>query len=243
MALGVILVCLLSIRRAKRYAVTSEDILIVAASAIGIALIAAKVLYLFVSYSPETIWQRLSSGDFTIFSEGGLVFYGGLLGGILGGWLGSLLVKRPLLTLEPIIVPFLPLGHAIGRIGCLLAGCCYGMPYEGFGAIHYPYPVGTVLPGQGYFPTQPIEAIGDVVICLFLLYRERSPRRSGSQLLAYLTTYALLRFFLEFFRGDGIRGGFAGLSTSQWISLTLLAVAAIRTVYQKRRSSDKQQSP
>lgn len=69
-----------------------------------------------------------------------------------------------------------------------------------------------------------------VAISLFLLYREKVSHRTDSQLMIYLMDYALLRFVLEFFRGDRIRGGFAALSTSQWISLILLAVGFLLSV-------------
>ena len=116
------------------------------------------------------------------------------------------------------IVPCIPLGHAIGRVGCLFAGCCYGLPYNGIGAIHL-NPVGITHP---VFPVQLLEAVLNLILsgCL-LLYSRKKP--SGYSLLfLYLICYAVIRFLLEFLRGDQIRGLFIGLSTSQWISLLML---------------------
>lgn len=240
MALAVVLVVGLSLRRVKGSGIVMEDVLIVGASGLGIGLACAKGLYIVVTYSPSEIWRQLSSGDFTMFNEGGLIFYGGLIGGLLGAWLGVKLAKCSFAALEGVVVPFLPLGHAIGRIGCVMAGCCYGMPYEGIGALHYPHSLSGISPQQGYFPVQLVEAAGDVAICLLLLRRKPTPDRPGALLRTYVIAYAILRFAVEFLRGDAIRGSAAGLSTSQWISLALLVVCVGHILYQNRGASRSQ---
>jgi len=139
--------------------------------------------------------------------EAGFTFYGGLLSGalfyVLAGArrLSSAQIWR---TLNCAVIP-LVLGHAIGRVGCLLAGCCYGT-FIGESAVRH--------------PTQLYEAAGLFVIVGLLSTRQLRGR--GLLVPLYLFAYAPLRFVLEFLRGDD-RGFWLILSTSQWISLAMLS--------------------
>ena len=159
-------------------------------------------------------------GDFSLLKNGGLVFYGGLIGGIIGAILSSRWQRIDIGKVEWCVVPVLPLGHAIGRIGCLLAGCCHGLEYAG------PLAVNNLLidTGKTYFPIQIVEAVLNLGIFMFLLWYKRRMRPTYYILCVYLFLYSILRFILEFFRGDLIRGSFLMLSTSQWISVMLFSV-------------------
>ena len=122
---------------------------------------------------------------------------------------------------EQCIIPVLPLGHAVGRLGCLFAGCCYGFEYTG------PLAVKNLLISaeKTYFPIQLIEALLNLGIFIFLLWYTRKKRPTYHILCVYLYVYSILRFILEFFRGDLIRGVFLMLSTSQWISVVLFLLS------------------
>lgn len=234
MALAMLLVSALAIRYAKRLSVPAEDVIIIGAVAVGFALLGGSLLYIFVTYPISYILEALRNGDLSFLTSGGIVFYGGLLGGLAGAFVGARIAKRKLVSLEDAIVPYIPLGHAIGRIGCTLAGCCHGAPYEGLFAIHYHNSITGLPPEQGYFPVQPLEAILNTVICLLLLLYRKRTRRPYALLFAYLGMYALVRFTLEFFRGDSIRGLFGAISTSQWISLGLFAACAVYLLISRR---------
>ena len=164
-------------------------------------------------------------GRFEIFS--GLVFYGGLIGGIVGGILGIKVAKINTQLVERSVVPFLPIGHAIGRIGCLLAGCCTGKEYDGIFAIHYPSTVSELSAEQGYFPVQLLEAGINIIISITLIIYSKKQKPKYSILFLYLLLYSVMRFCLEFLRGDEIRGIYFGLSTSQCISILLLLVSFV----------------
>lgn len=238
MTVGVFLAAFLAIRLGKKRGVLMEDILIVGATAMGCALVCGSLLYVFVTYPMPEIWAMIKAGDFK-FLTSGIVFYGGLIGGVLGALLGSKLAGCKLSYLEGAVVPFIPLGHGIGRIGCIMAGCCHGMEYTGPLAIYYPNSVTGLSPDQGYFPVQGLEALLNVGVCLFLIWYERRKRRPMDLLFAYLGLYAVERFVLEYFRGDSIRGIYFGLSTSQWISVGLLAVSAVHFLFFRRRVAKK----
>ena len=192
------------------------------------ALLGAKLLYL-LPLLPR-LWADLPllRADPTWFMakyfSGGFVFYGGLLGGLAGAWLFCKQRRTSFATLGRDLVPALPLFHAFGRVGCFLAGCCYGIPS--------PVPwLGVVFPaaaieapsGVPLLPVQLYEAVGCLLLFLLLdhLLRQGWP---GDRLLAlYLALYAAFRFLLEFLRGDAARGFLGPLSTSQVLSLGVLA--------------------
>lgn len=227
MALAVLLVGALSFRKAKQLNVLREDILIVGATVIGFALLGGKLLYIFVTYSLPWIWEQICAGNLRIFSDGGIVFYGGLIGGLLGAILGIRIAKCDFWHIEHAVIPYVPLGHAIGRIGCLLAGCCHGCKYDGIFAIYYPNSVQGLSPAQGYFPIQLAEAVWNVAVSVCLIKCAGKCKKPFALISVYLLLYAVGRFVLEFFRGDTVRGIYFGLSVSQWISMGLVVACLI----------------
>ncbi len=220
MAVAVVLAGALAVRKAPRYGLAGADMLIVGATACGVGLLAGNLLYIAVTYDILQILQLLASGQVTLLF-GGLVFYGSLLGGILGTWIGTKIAGCKMEAAIGAAVVYVPLGHAIGRIGCLLAGCCYGCAYDGPLAIHYANSIAGLSPQQGYFPTQPLEALCNLGI--FLILRSMEKRNIGPRklLVAYLGLYSAVRFSVEMLRGDSLRGIYGGISVSQWISLAL----------------------
>ncbi len=231
MALGILLVGFLATRRGKRFHIDLADIAIVGAMAMLFALICGSLMYVFITYPLDVIWERVKAFDIEFLIGGGIVFFGGLLGCIPGAVIGIKIAKCKTFDLEQSVVPFIPLGHGIGRIGCLMGGCCHGMEYYGPLAVYYPENNLTGLdPNKGYFPVQPLETLVNVGICFLLLWRAKKAKRSFDLLFDYMGMYAISRFCLEMLRGDGIRGIYGGLSTSQWISIGLLVAYAVRKV-------------
>ena len=219
---GFYIVTIFTMIGAKRKNIRPELIIILALLTLIGAIGGAGLLYILVTYPINEIIPRLLNGTLTV----GLVFYGGLIGGIIGAVIGSKIAKIDILNLEDVIVPFVPLGHAIGRIGCLLAGCCYGMEYYGFGAVYYNNS------RVGYFPVQPLEAFLDIIIMFYLLWASKKKLQRFDLLFQYLLLYAIMRFGTEMLRGDAIRG-IKILSTSQWISVALIVLFFARLIYKK----------
>lgn len=163
----------------------------------------------------------------------GLVFYGGLYGGLLAGYLWIRHKKHPLGVFSDVFAVVIPLFHTFGRVGCFFAGCCYGVEWE-YGLM------GRVLsPGKheyvARFPVQLAEAFLLLVLFLLLLSLYMKGKCKGRLMLVYLSIYAVIRFTLEFFRGDEIRGHLWIFSTSQWISLLTLLVVIIYLVISNRK--------
>ncbi len=178
-------------------------------------------------------------GRLLVFWHGGLVFYGGLAGGLIALAGFGRFYQLPLALLGDLIAPALALGHSIGRVGCWLAGCCFGRPCKLPWGSHFPPSsiAFQVLVAEGRLslaagstpalhPTQLYEAIGELT--LFALLTRLQPKRPGASILLYLGGYALLRAMVELFRGDAARKFMgAGLSTSQLGSLVVALVLLV----------------
>ena len=196
------------------------------------AIVGAKLLYLLTSV--EVYWlPQLSFWDnmrywLLLISGGGLVFYGGLIGALLGALRYVLHFHAPVSAMLDLAFAGVPLFHAFGRVGCFLAGCCYGTEYHGILAVTFPESnLGKAPAGVELLPVQLIEALLNIVLwgILLTVYRKTSRRWLTSGL--YLTCYGVMRFILEFFRGDIIRGSIFSLSTSQFISIFIVAAGVL----------------
>lgn len=158
------------------------------------------------------------------FKESGLVFYGGVIGGLLMGLLYVKLYGTDIQKVSDLFFSAIPIGHAIGRIGCYLAGCCYGRLVDAKHGVHFV----TLEAGQYALPVQLYETyflfafFALLMILTYALPKRRPYFLSG----IYFVGYGVWRFVIEFFRGDEIRG-VALLSTSQWISIVIVILGLV----------------
>lgn len=162
MVLGIILSCSAAFARAKKFKLDINNLIVIAAAAVGGGLICAKILYIAVTFRLSDILSMIANGSFDFILQSGLVYYGGLIGGILTAFLTVKLLKEDVDKVALSIVPCIPLGHSFGRLGCLFAGCCYGSEYNGFLAVLLNIN-GTVV---STFPIQAVEA----ALNLFLFF-------------------------------------------------------------------------
>lgn len=161
---------------------------------------------------------RIADGEQALWGIlNGFVFYGGILGATIGLWIYTKKHKIPFFVLSDIYASLLPLGQAIGRLGCFLNGCCYGKPYDGIGGVVYPVN-GTYI---RVFPTWFVEA-GFCFLLFIYMFKVCESKAHGFYTAVYITGYSVFRFVIEFFRGDEVRGGWHGISTSQMISVPLM---------------------
>ena len=238
MTAAIILIFCLAARDGRNRNLCLDDLLIVGAFSVGIGLLCASFMYIFITYPLPQLIRMIQTGNFK-FLRGGLVFYGGLIGGLIGALPGIMVAKCSFRSIEESVVPYLPLGHAIGRIGCVLAGCCHGFAYDGPLAIYYVNSISGLSPHQGYFPTQLLEAVLNVGVWALLMCIRSRKKRNGDLILAYIGIYGIVRFIVEFFRGDKIRGSVWGFSTSQWISIALVVIAPVWYMIRRKRKNMK----
>lgn len=162
----------------------------------------------------------------------GVVFYGAVPGAVLGTWYAAKLLRVPWWKMVDLSVPGIAIGHALGRVGCFLGGCCYGAEWHGPWAALATHPMAPMAnPPVPRHPVQVYEAVGLAVLALAfaatpLDVRIFGPPGSGRRLFAYCVAYGVLRFAIEGLRGDAVRGVFFGgwLSTSQIVSVGLVAL-------------------
>lgn len=161
-------------------------------------------LYLGVCLDESTTLRPPECDDLFRPWRGGFVFYGGLVGGVLALALLGRHYRLPLRTAADAIVPGLAVGHALGRIGCLLAGCCFGEVCFAPWAVRFP---DESMPGPlPRHPTQLYEAGAEGLVLLLLLWRARRRRYDGHVFLTWMVAYPAARFVIELFRGDRLRG-------------------------------------
>lgn len=184
-------------------------------AAIGVRLMSALSL---VSLSDKPFWYNLLFG--------GAVFYGGIIGGCVALAIVCVIKKQPFLEYTDVFVSLLPLGHAIGRLGCYLNGCCYGCKYDGFCSVKY------LIDGKiiEVFPTWFVEIFFCIILFAFFQFVCKTKIR-GIRTAIYFISYSCYRFSIEFMRGDDIRGLWGFLSTSQIISILTLLFGLIVLCY------------
>lgn len=145
--------------------------------------------------------------------KGGLVYYGGFIIVLVFAYFYCKKNKIDIFKLADIFAPALALGHFFGRIGCFFSGCCYGQKTD------------FVLAVSGRHPTQLYEACGNLMIFFILNRILKNNRKKGYVFVWYMFLYSILRFCVEFFRGDDRGTFFLGLSPAQNISIIIFVAA------------------
>jgi phosphatidylglycerol:prolipoprotein diacylglycerol transferase len=240
-ALGLSLGILVALNRGKRVQIPTSAILdLVFYSVIG-GVVGGRLLHVIVYFD-----EFLKSPLEVAFSRAGFVFLGSVIGAVA---VAAYIIRRERLDfwkVMDVLITALPLGHVFGRIGCFLAGCCYGRPLDpsgplGFLGVRFPKGIeiaGDVIGGQAWdehveagllpstadfslpvIPTQLIESGANLIIFALLMFFWSRRKFHGQIFLTYLVLYGVERFLVEFLRGDTGRGFFLGLSTSQLITL------------------------
>jgi phosphatidylglycerol:prolipoprotein diacylglycerol transferase len=168
------------------------------------------------------------------------VFYGGLIAAVSVALWYLWRHRMPVWTVTDAFAPGIALGHVIGRLGCLFAGCCFGIRAEDLPwaiTFHSEYAaqnVGTPL-NVPLHPTQLYEAGAELIILILLLVTERKGRPfPGRTFWGYMFLYGVSRFIIEFYRGDA-RGMIGSFSTSQFVSLIIVPLSIIMLIYLSRR--------
>ena len=205
------------------------------------ALVGAKILLFLSDFSYYTQNPREIFSLSTLRSTG--VYYGGLLLALAASAWYLRRSSLPAWKVADLCAPGIAVGQAIGRIGCLLAGCCYGkpttMPWGITFTSHYAYDNVGVPLNVALHPTQIYESLGTFLLFFYLLWRLSRKHFSGQIILEYLTLYAALRFVIEFFRDDD-RGFvlYGLLSTSQFIGILTIAGSVAALLYLRRRPTE-----
>ena len=173
-----------------------------------------------------------------MFWRGVLVWYGGFIGAALYLVYHSRKQRLDFFKIGDLFIPYMALAHAIGRLGCIAAGCCHGRPADVPWAISFPKGsmahsaqqisglIGVGDAALPVHPTQLYEAGFEIAMFWLLLFWRPRKRFHGQLVLIWLAIYPIARSIIELFRGDKERGVWAlGLSTSQYISIAVACFA------------------
>jgi phosphatidylglycerol:prolipoprotein diacylglycerol transferase len=203
-------------------------------------LLGSKLLMVITEWNELGDWRRVFSFD--LLRSGG-VYFGGFLGSLFASVLLMRMWKLPWRKTSDAFAPGVALGHAIGRIGCFSAGCCWGKPTASWYGVHFTEKASelTGVPLDfALIPTQLIEAAANLLIFGALLWITKRRAFEGQVIYSYLILYSVARFTIEFWRDDP-RGSVLWFSTSQAISIALFALGLGLMIYQWRRPGSRGQ--
>ena len=211
----------------EKFSLKTEKLLPMFAGVFITSWVGAKVFFLIFS-SKHRVYQYLYNDSFWL--GGGFVFYGGLIFGLIFYFIYSLWLKKFPFEQSKLLVPGLAFSHAVGRVGCFFTGCCYGSQCELFWAVK--------MHDESVHPVQLYEAFGLFILGYSALKWVSEKQENFFIVTRYLLYYSVLRFFVENFRGDKIRGVYwFDLSTSQMISLAIFVAAAVSILIKKKQKN------
>lgn len=229
--LGALLAIFVSEWRAKRRGLDGELVFSAAVWGLFAGLLGAKLTFIISNI------KYLFTDPGYVLGTDGFTVYGGVVLGIL---VGGLIVRRKKVDVPlylDLVIPQIALAQGFGRIGCFLAGCCYGKPTHSHIGVIFP-PEAIAPSGVPLIPTQLISAIGDFLIFIILLLlsnyaadKLKPPAISGM----YLILYGIGRFAIEFLRADPRRTAL-GLTSNQYVSILFLAAGIALIVYGAKRA-------
>ena len=232
-AIGFLLGIGLAVRQAKKEGIPSYKIVDLGFYILLSAIIGSRLFFIFIN-AGHYIKNPL---DIFKLWEGGLVFYGGILFAIPTVIWYAKKNDLALWSTADVFAPSIAIGHSIGRIGCFFAGCCYGKPAEGLPwAVTFTNPQSLAQIGIPLHPTQLYESAGEFVSFLILITLRRYKSFDGQLFLTYVLLYSVLRFIVEFFRGDMGRGFIIyNTSLSQGLSILMLLIALVGLIVLRKK--------
>lgn len=230
-AIGIVLAFLVAESTAKKQGLKEDHIYGLGILGLVGGVIGAKLLFFLTELdsilkNPKMILS---------FSEG-FVVYGGILGGILGAYIYCKWKKLPVRKYFDVAVPSLALAQGFGRIGCFLAGCCYGRETSAwYGIVFHDSPFAPN--GVSLIPTQLLSSGADFLHFFLLVYIAKKKKRDGMVVVSYMIFYSIGRFLIECLRNDP-RGNVSVLSTSQFISVFMLGAGLLLLALLKKKEQD-----
>lgn len=217
--IGVAVALLMGDYRAKKKGLNGDLIYGLTITTVILGFLCARVLFII------TEWKAFLQDPLAFITGSGFVVYGGIVGGLAVIFGYCKWKKMDFLAYLDLMIPSVAIAQGFGRIGCFLAGCCYGKETECF--------LGVTFTNSAYapnnvklLPSQLFMAAGDFILTAVLLwYSSKNPSKGKTSAL-YLMLYSVGRFAVEFTRNDD-RGFVGGLSTSQFIGIFTFIAAAI----------------
>ncbi len=225
-ALGFFIGINLAIRRAKKEDEDEKKISNLIVLIFFSSIIGSRLLHVFAED-----FDKYLDNPIKVFYlwEGGYAFLGGYVLAVLASIWYTRKHGMIFLKIADIMSPSISIGLAFGRMGCFLAGCCYGKECDLPWAVIFP-PHTTGRAGVFLHPTQIYESLSAIIIFVILLIVQNRKKFHGEVLYVFLIIYSVVRFLIEFVRDDP-RGEIFGLSTSQFTGIPLFLLGVILLGY------------
>ncbi|MGQ9488819.1 MAG: prolipoprotein diacylglyceryl transferase [Armatimonadota bacterium] len=223
--LGFALAVWRAMRVAPRYGIDAEQILDLVLVTAASGILGARLVFVALD------WHSFTEQPLRIlyFWEGGLSYHGALIGGVLAV---AFLAQRKgiaFLHLADVLAPSVALAYAVGRIGCFLGGCCYGVPTDLPWACSFQDPFNQHIHTPPSHPTQIYASLSNLLIFALLARMQKPPHPMGKVFWAYLVFYGVYRFVVEFWRIGATSTVLAlGLSDAQWVSLVMVIIGVMQ---------------
>lgn len=233
--IGVICCIIMGMRRARKHGLSDDAVIDIAIWGLIAGFLGAKLLFVIVE------WKSFIEDPLSLLGTEGFVVYGGIIAGVLAAIIYCKCKKLVFLEYFDLCSASIALAQGFGRIGCFMAGCCYGRETD--------LPIGVIFPesslapaGVRVLPTQLMSSAGNFCIMFLLLWHYKRRKKVGDTGFLYMLLYGVGRFFIEFLRDDD-RGVVGMLSTSQFISLFIVAAAVLLFCWKGRKPVEKKEAP
>jgi phosphatidylglycerol:prolipoprotein diacylglycerol transferase len=221
-----------AVRSAPRFGLSSRFMMDLGFYIILSALVGSRLLFIILAWD----YYKGNPLDMLKFWQGGLVFYGGVVLALIVSFFYVRYREQPFMDSADAVAPGLALGQAIGRLGCLAAGCCYGLESDLPWAITFGHEYCAAPTGISLHPTQLYSSISLLAVFGLTAVLQRRRRFPGQVFWTYTLLHGLLRPFQETFRGDFRGASFVfGLTLTQTLSLSLALFSAAMLVHLWRR--------
>ncbi len=227
-AVGIVLAIVIAILRAKRVDLSGDEAVNIAIIIVVFGFVGAKLLFVLENF------QDFLERPWSVLGSSGFVVYGGLVIGLFAVFVYCRWIRKiSFLRYVDLYFPSVALGQAFGRLGCFMAGCCYGKETTAWWGVVFPEnsyaPAGVPL-----IPTQLISAIGDFIIFLVLIwFSKKMAKKIGDVTALYMMLYGIGRFFVEFLRQNE-QGGIGPVTTAQCFSLVFIAASIVLFVLDRK---------
>lgn len=217
--IGFVIAVLMASKIADSCGLSSDDTTNIAICVLLFGFLGGKILFCIVEF------EQFLADPLSCIGTSGFVVYGGVITGILSIIIYCKIKKRSFADYMDVLVPGIAVNQGFGRIGCFLAGCCYGRETDSF--LGVVFPEGCLAPaGIKLLPTQLFSAAFDIALGIFLIWLYRIIKNRGEIALSYLGLYAIGRFIVEMMRNDR-RGNVGIFTTSQFIAILMLVGVVI----------------
>lgn len=231
-AIGIFVAVMMLLHRSRKRGYDEDSILNMAIAAVICGILGGKLLFIITEFKSMV-------NDPSLLKDigNGFVVYGAIAGGALGALFYAKRKKWNILKTFDMLIPGVAIAQGFGRIGCFLAGCCYGKETS--------LPIGVEFEnslfapaGVHLHPTQIYMSLFDFALGFFLLWYDKKEHEEGRTFSLYIMIYSVGRIIVEFLRDDP-RGSVGPLSTSQFIGIFTLAIGlALYNLHKIKRGNE-----